>query len=261
MTSGLRRLQDIAKKGRWAFVFLLIGTGYQAVKSYNNLLYTTGDIRHDVNGAWLASMHMVGKCPAGSMDASWPSGCEHLFVFFSPVLPTFVARKGNLMKASERSLDFEPWCVNENRYCNLFHIISIFSDQEGTWRPSKVHRSSLLHFVLSPVRIILISFHSQGVCSVRWSDSGDPWHCLISSLYESMWDWLERMALLKSYGTKSLNGTKTKWEPGCKKSRISKIRTHVCGRAHFLEISRCTCLGRRRPLYWRGRGASANAAC
>ena len=81
VTSGLRRLQDIAKKGRWAFVFLLIGTGYQAVKSYNNLLYTTGDIRHDVNGAWLASMHMVGKCPAGSMDASWPSIWYGLFVF------------------------------------------------------------------------------------------------------------------------------------------------------------------------------------
>ena len=73
VTSGLRRLQDIAKKGRWAFVFLLIGTGYQAVKSYNNLLYTIGDIRH-------------GKCPAGSMDASWPSGCEHLFVSFSPAV-------------------------------------------------------------------------------------------------------------------------------------------------------------------------------
>ena len=99
--------------------------------------------------------------------------------------PTFVVWKGNLMKASERSLDFEPWCKNENRYFNVFDIISIFSRQEGTWRPSKGPRSSLLHFVLFPVRIILISVHSQGICSVRWSDSGHPWHALISSLYKS----------------------------------------------------------------------------
>ena len=45
--------------------------------------------------------------------------------------------------------------------------------------------TSLLHFVLSPVRIILISFHSQGICSVRWSDSGHPRHALIPSLYKS----------------------------------------------------------------------------
>ena len=30
------------------------------------------------------------------------------------------------MKASERRLDFEPWCISENCYFNLFQIISIF---------------------------------------------------------------------------------------------------------------------------------------
>ena len=30
------------------------------------------------------------------------------------------------MKASERPLDFEPWCISENCYYNLFHMISIF---------------------------------------------------------------------------------------------------------------------------------------
>ena len=45
---------------------------------------TTYDIHHDVDGAWVAPMHMASKCWAGSMDASWPSiwyglfnGCQH----------------------------------------------------------------------------------------------------------------------------------------------------------------------------------------
>jgi hypothetical protein len=50
---------------------------------------------------------------------------------------------------------------------------------------SLIVNTFLLHFVLFPVRLILISFHSQGICSVRWSDSGHPRHALIPSLYKS----------------------------------------------------------------------------
>ena len=87
VTRGLRWLQDIAKTGRlflstdWAASHLLLG------EPDINLWRTAGttyDIHHDVDGAWVAPMHMASKCWAGSMDASWPSiwyglfnGCQH----------------------------------------------------------------------------------------------------------------------------------------------------------------------------------------
>ena len=95
VTRGLRWLQDIAKTGRlflstdWAASHLLLG------EPDINLWRTAGttyDIHHDVDGAWVAPMHMASKCWAGSMDASWPSiwyglfnGCQHMStsIYFS----------------------------------------------------------------------------------------------------------------------------------------------------------------------------------
>ena len=83
VTRGVRWLQDIAKTGRlflstdWAASHLLL-------KEPDINVWRVTAIRHDVDGARAAPMHMAGKCRVGSMDASWPSiwyglfnGCQH----------------------------------------------------------------------------------------------------------------------------------------------------------------------------------------
>ena len=83
VTRGVRWLQDIAKTGRlflstdWAASHLLL-------KEPDINVWRVTAIRHDVDGARVAPMHMAGKCRVGSMDASWPSiwyglfnGCQH----------------------------------------------------------------------------------------------------------------------------------------------------------------------------------------
>ena len=95
VTSGLRRLQNIAKKGRWVFVFLLIGTGYQPVKSYNNCTqpetFAMMSMAHDwrpctcwVN-AQLKAWMLLGRV-FGMVYSCLLSGCEHLFVSSPAVL-------------------------------------------------------------------------------------------------------------------------------------------------------------------------------
>ena len=92
VTRGLRWLQDIAKTGR-LFLSTDWAASHRLLKEPDINLWRVTAIRHDVDGARVAPMHMAGKCRVGSMDASWPSiwyglfnGCQHLFLFVLPAV-------------------------------------------------------------------------------------------------------------------------------------------------------------------------------
>ena len=96
MTSGLRRLQDIAKRGRRVFVFLLIEPDIKLWRA--TTIYCTQpetfammSMAHDwrpctwwVN-AQLEAWMLLGRV-FGMVYSCLFSGCEHLFVSFSPAV-------------------------------------------------------------------------------------------------------------------------------------------------------------------------------
>ena len=111
--------------------------------------------------------------------------------------PTLGVWTGNLMKANERPLDFGPWCINENRYFDLFHIISIFSHHEGTSRPSKVHRlvaggqlwsylNTLCHDEWKSCKLLVmcIGFQASGGAGFAGDALRSPW----GGLRRRQWD-------------------------------------------------------------------------